>query len=30
VTRQVQEITKGYCVVHVDAKAPAFPRDSSP
>ena len=30
VMRQVQHITNGYCVVHVDARAPAFPKDSSP
>jgi len=30
VTRQIQRVTKGYCVVHVDAQAPGFPRDSSP
>jgi len=30
VTKQIQQITKGYCVVHVDPQAPQFPKDSSP
>ena len=30
VTRQVQQITKGYCVVHIDPQVLEFLRDSSP
>jgi ferrous-iron efflux pump FieF len=30
VTGRIQQVTKGYCVVHVDPRAPDFPRDSSP
>jgi len=30
VTKQIQQITKGYCVVHVDPQATQFPKDSSP